>query len=111
MLGYKGKQVRDNLHADDIALAVEAFAANPSSGAVYNLGGGRANSCSIIEAFSAVEAITGAPPKWTYLDQPRVGDHICYISDLRRFEADHPGWSVTKDLETTICEIAAAADG
>src|SRR5262249_35179407 len=82
--GYKGKQVRDNIHAHDVARFIDAFWQNPRSGEVYNLGGGRANSCSILEAFDRAEAVSGRKMKYDYVEQNREGDHICYISDLRK---------------------------
>ena len=90
--GYKGKQVRDNLHARDVAAAIEAFAANPRPGAVYNIGGGRANAVSLLEAMDRIKARTGRAFQYTYLDRPRRGDHICYISDLTHIQQELPGW-------------------
>jgi CDP-paratose 2-epimerase len=104
--GYKGKQVRDQIHADDIARFVEDFIKAPRCGEVYNCGGGRANSCSILEVFERVETITGKPMKWDYVDLARKGDHICYISDTRKMRRHYPGWNVTKDLEACIREIS-----
>lgn len=82
--GYQGKQVRDNIHALDVARFIHAFAEQPRIGEVYNLGGGRANSVSILEAFERVAGLSGKKMQWLYVDQPRVGDHICYISDLTK---------------------------
>ena len=82
----------------------------PRCGEVYNLGGGKANSCSILEAFRMVERITGKPQRYTYLDQPRPGDHICYYSDLRKLQSHFPGWSIRKPLLTILEEIAASWD-
>jgi CDP-paratose 2-epimerase len=73
---------------------------------VYSLGGGRANSCSILEAFSLVERVTGKAHRWTYVAEHRIGDHICYYSDLRKMRAHYPSWRVTIGLEQTIREIA-----
>jgi CDP-paratose 2-epimerase len=106
--GYKGKQVRDNLHAADVARFVEAFFRRPRAAAVYNIGGGRANACSILEAFAAVQAITGRPMISDYLDRPRAGDHICYISDLSRLRADYPEWNVGVPLDGILRQIADA---
>ena len=106
--GYKGKQVRDNIHSHDVVRAMEEFAGNPRPGEVYNLGGGRANSVSILEAFQRIEEITGRKIKWVYDDQNRKGDHICYISDLRKFRSHYPGWSVTRKLDAILEEIVAA---
>jgi CDP-paratose 2-epimerase len=108
VFGYKGKQVRDNIHSYDVARAVEAIYANPRAGEVYNLGGGRANACSIREAFARVEALTGRPMHHEYVEQPRSGDHICYISDLARFKAHYPSWELTKSLDDIFTEIVAA---
>jgi CDP-paratose 2-epimerase len=108
IFGYKGKQVRDNLHSFDIARAIEEIYANPRCGEVYNIGGGRANSCSILEAFDIVESLTRKQMRYEYVDQPRSGDHICYISDLSRFQRHYPKWSVTKSLEDVFRDIVGA---
>jgi CDP-paratose 2-epimerase len=104
--GYKGKQVRDNLHSYDVCTAFEAFYRNPRSAAVYNLGGGRANSVSVLEAIARFEEILGRRLEVRYVDQNRVGDHICYITDLRRFRADYPEWMVTRSLDAILQDIA-----
>ena len=106
--GYKGKQVRDNIHSYDVARLIEAIYENPRCGAVYNLGGGRANSCSILEAFNTVEQLTGKTMNVEYQDAHREGDHICYITNLRRLQKDYPGWSITKPLEEIFSEIVAS---
>ena len=106
--GYKGKQVRDNIHSADVAAFMLAFAASPRSGEVYNLGGGKENSCSILEAFEMTRAITGKAQNFTYLDENRIGDHICYYSDVRKMKAHYPGWGITKSLRTTLEEIVAS---
>jgi CDP-paratose 2-epimerase len=106
--GYKGKQVRDNIHSFDVARAIEEIYANPRSGEVYNMGGGRANSCSILEAFDIVEELTGKKMQYEYLDQPRAGDHICYISDLASFQKHYPKWSVTKSLDEVFRDMISA---
>jgi len=106
--GYKGKQVRDNIHSFDIAQAIEEIYTNPRCGEVYNMGGGRANSCSILEAFDMVESLTGKKMRYEYIDQARAGDHICYISDLSRFQNHYPKWSVTKTLDDVFREIVEA---
>jgi len=108
VFGYKGKQVRDNIHSLDVARFMHAFVEAPRSGEVYNLGGGKANSCSILEAFKLTEKFSGKAQIYTYLDQNRAGDHICYYSDLRKMRAHYPKWDITKSLETTIGEIVAA---
>jgi CDP-paratose 2-epimerase len=106
--GHKGKQVRDNIHADDVARFAEEFINAPRVGEVYNCGGGRANSCSILEAFARVEVLTGKPMKWEYVDRPRVGDHVCYISDLAKMRRQFPNWSVTRSLDRIFEELAEA---
>jgi CDP-paratose 2-epimerase len=108
IFGYKGKQVRDNIHSEDVARFIYAFYQNPRCGEVYNLGGGKANSCSIMEAFPLVEKLTGKRQVHSYLDQNRIGDHICYYSDLTKMKAHYPGWDITKSLPQTIEEIVAA---
>lgn len=105
IFGYKGKQVRDNLHAEDVARFIHAFCLSPRCGEVYNIGGGKENSCSILEAFSLVEEFSGKRQQFHYVDQPRVGDHICYFSDLSKIKNHYPGWSVTKSLRQTIAEM------
>ncbi len=105
VFGYKGKQVRDNIHSADVAAFMFAFSQKPRCGEVYNLGGGKANSCSIWEAFALTEACTGRKQVHTYVDQPRIGDHICYYSDLRKMQAHYPDWGITHSLESTIHQI------
>jgi CDP-paratose 2-epimerase len=107
VFGYKGKQVRDNIHAHDVARFIEEFIAAPRSGEVYNLGGGRSNSCSIIEAFDRVEQLSGRKMDWAYVDANREGDHICYISDLTKISQHYPGWRLTKSLDDIFTEIVA----
>mgnify|MGYP003810870897 FL=1 len=105
IFGYKGKQVRDNIHSEDVARFIYAFTLAPRCGETYNLGGGKANSCSIFEAFRLTEAYSGKAQVYTYLHENRIGDHICYYSDLRKMKAHYPGWGITKTLEQTIEEI------
>ena len=102
ILGYEGKQVRDQIHSSDVITAMEAFARNPRPGAVYNLGGGRGNSASLLECVSMIEGLTGDKLKTRYVDEPRRGDHICYISDLRRFQTDYPEWRIERSLEQIV---------
>jgi CDP-paratose 2-epimerase len=104
--GYKGKQVRDNIHSEDVARFLYAFAQAPRVAEVYNLGGGKGNSCSILEAFRKVESITGKPMRWQYVEENRIGDHICYYSDLRKMRAHYPEWDLTKPLDRIFEEIA-----
>ena len=106
--GYKGKQVRDNIHSRDVARFIHAFAEAPRVAEVYNLGGGKANSCSILEAFALVERLTGQAQIWSYVDANRIGDHICYYSDLRKMRLHYPGWDLTVTLEQTIAQIVEA---
>lgn len=108
VFGYKGKQVRDNIHSFDVARFIEAFISEPRCGEVYNLGGGRANSCSILEAFSMVEGLTGKKMRFEYVDKNREGDHICYISDLSKMKSHYPGWEITKTLDDIFVEIVDA---
>ncbi|MDB5231203.1 MAG: rfbE 2 [Chitinophagaceae bacterium] len=103
--GYKGKQVRDNIHSYDVAVFMNNFIQNPRIAEVYNLGGGKNNSCSIIEAFEMVEEITGKKQVFSYIDQNRIGDHICYYSNLSKMRAHYPSWNITKTLNQTIKEI------
>jgi len=108
VFGYKGKQVRDNIHSLDVVRFMAAFIAAPRAGEVYNLGGGKANSCSILEAFAITERFTGIPQQFTYTDQHRSGDHICYYSDLRKMRAHYPSWNITQSLDSTIRDIVEA---
>ena len=105
IFGYLGKQVRDNIHAEDVAKFIEQFYRSPKKGEVYNIGGGRGNSCSILEAMSLIEKITGQKVDFQYLEQPRIGDHICYITDLRKARRDYPDWDVRWRLEDIIGEL------
>ncbi len=108
VFGYKGKQVRDNIHAADVAKFIARFIAAPRPAAVYNIGGGKANSCSILEAFEMVADRTGRAMEWVYDEQARAGDHICYYSDLRRMQADYPGWKPEVSLSETFDQIIDA---
>jgi CDP-paratose 2-epimerase len=106
--GYKGKQVRDNIHSYDVARFVEEFIKAPRCAEVYNLGGGRDNSCSILEAFAKVAALTGQPMNWEYVDKAREGDHICYISNLGKMRQHYPSWHLSKTLNVIFHEIVAS---
>ncbi len=106
VFGYKGKQVRDNIHAEDVARFMFEFWKAPRCGEVYNLGGGKQNACSILEAFRMSESVTGQRMKWQYVDQNRIGDHICYYSDLRKMKVHYPAWDITKPLPRIFEEIA-----
>jgi CDP-paratose 2-epimerase len=105
--GYKGKQVRDNIHSADVASFMYEFWKAPRVAEVYNLGGGKSNSCSILEAFQMAEGTTGKKMNWRYADENRPGDHICYYSDLRKMQAHYPNWRIAKTLATIFEEIAA----
>lgn len=111
IFGYLGKQVRDNIHSHDVARFIEAFIEAPRSGEVYNIGGGKRNSCSILEAFRITEGVTGRPMDHVYLDEPRIGDHICYYSDLRKMREHYPSWDITISIEETIRQIVEAWQG
>ena len=108
VFGYKGKQVRDNIHSEDVARFIAAFIAAPRVAEVYNIGGGKANSCSILEAFQITESITGKKMDFTYVDENRIGDHICYYSDLRKMRSHYPSWDINVSLEETIRQIVQA---
>lgn len=104
--GYKGKQVRDNIHSYDVCNAFLAFYENPRVAAVYNLGGGRANSTSMLEAIGRFEDLIGKKLNYEYVDESRCGDHICYISNLTRIKTDYPGWRITRSLDDICRELA-----
>ena len=106
--GYKGKQVRDNIHSHDVIRAVEEFARAPRPGEVYNIGGGRPNSISILEAIARIEELTGNKIPTVYRDEPRTGDHICYISNLGKLQSHFPGWGITRSLDIILKEILEA---
>lgn len=105
IFGYKGKQVRDNIHSYDVANFIHEFISVPRVGEVYNIGGGKNNTCSLLEAFDLISSISGKPMKYNYDSNNRIGDHICYYSDLRKMKAHYPSWEITKDLKTTFMEI------
>jgi len=104
--GYKGKQVRDNIHSEDVARFMFEFWKAPRVAEVYNLGGGKQNACSILEAFEITQAVTGKPMRSKYVDENRIGDHICYYSDLRKMQVHYPAWRITKPLRAIFEEIA-----
>lgn len=108
IFGYKGKQVRDNIHSLDVVRFIERFIEKPGIAEVYNIGGGRKNSCSILEAFDIVESITGKKMNYEYTDKNREGDHICYISDLTKAKTHYPGWDISVSLEKIFEEIVLA---
>ncbi len=108
VFGYKGKQVRDNIHSYDVARFIEEFIKEPRIAEVYNIGGGKDNSCSILEAFEIIAGISGKPMKYKYSETNRIGDHICYYSDLRKMREHYPDWNITKSLQETFEEIYQA---
>jgi len=105
IFGYKGKQVRDNIHSEDVASFMWEFVQNPRKAEVYNLGGGKQNSCSILEAFLLVESFTGRKQNFVCTPENRIGDHICYYSDLSKIRSHYPTWDITINLEETIQQI------
>ena len=106
IFGYKGKQVRDNIHSYDVVNFIWEFIKNPKIGAVYNLGGGKNNSCSLLEAFKLAENVSGKKMNFIYSDINREGDHICYYSDLNKMKIDYPNWDITKSLNDIFNEIS-----
>ncbi len=102
VFGYEGKQVRDNIHSHDVVRAIAEFTSNPPHGEVYNLGGGRENSISMLEAIDRIELMTGRKLDWCYVDKARKGAHICYISNLGKFQSHDPNWKITRALETIL---------
>lgn len=105
IFGYKGKQVRDNIHSFDVVMFMKEFLENPRIAEVYNIGGGRENSISILEAFALISSISGKGMVYEYIDKNRQGDHICYISDLSKMKLHYPNWRITKNLQQTFEEI------
>jgi CDP-paratose 2-epimerase len=105
VFGYEGKQVRDNIHSNDLVTAFAEFHRSPKVAAVYNLGGGRHSNCSMLEAIAICEQIAGRRLDWTLSGQARMGDHRWWISDLAEFQADYPDWSLTYDVESILHEI------
>ncbi len=103
--GYKGKQVRDQIHATDVIRAIDRFYANPKCGAVYNLGGGLENSLSLLESVDAVKALSKRKLDLRYSNQNRVGDHVCYYSDLSKFQSDYPGFTLEYSIEAILDEL------
>ena len=107
VFGYKAKQVRDNIHSHDVVRAMEEFAANPRPGEVYNLGGGRENSVSMLEAIAKIEQLSGKKLNWKYVNENRKGDHICYISNLAKFKSYYPKWEITIGIDEILRQIIA----
>jgi CDP-paratose 2-epimerase len=108
IFGYKGKQVRDQIHSADVLAAFAEFTQKPRPGEVYNLGGGRENSASILECIQKIEALTGKKISYTYTDKARAGDHICYISDLGRFKSHYPNWKISHSLDRILEKMVRA---
>lgn len=109
IFGYKGKQVRDQIHSRDVVGAFDAFIRNPRPGAVYNLGGGKGQSISMLEAIDRLEHLLGQKLNWRMSEENRAGDHICYYSDLSRMRHDYPEWDLTVGIDAIFDEFAAAA--
>jgi CDP-paratose 2-epimerase len=108
IFGYKGKQVRDNIHSNDLVRAFWEFYKNPKPGAVYNMGGSRHSNCSVLEAIEIIQEKTGKPLFYNLSDEAREGDHIWYVSDVRRFQNDYPEWRYEYDLDAIIGEMIEA---
>jgi CDP-paratose 2-epimerase len=110
IFGYKGKQVRDQIHSEDVIKAFEEFIKNPKPGAVYNLGGGRGNSASVLECIDLIYQYSGHKLAYSYDDTNRIGDHICYISDLSKMKKDYPNWDIRHSLESIIKDMIKAEE-
>ena len=108
VFGYKGKQVRDNIHSYDVARFMEEFIKAPRVAEVYNIGGGKENTCSVWEAFDRIQKLSGKEMVYEYKDENRIGDHICYYSDLRKMKAHYPDWAITRSLDQIFKEIYQA---
>jgi CDP-paratose 2-epimerase len=108
VFGYKGKQVRDNIHSEDVTQFIDLFIKSPRSGEVYNLGGGKDNSCSILEAFEICKSHSGISQNYEYLEGNRIGDHICYYSDLTKIKSHYPTFSIRQSLSDIIKQILEA---
>jgi CDP-paratose 2-epimerase len=110
IFGYKAKQVRDNIHSYDVCSAIHLFCERPMSGAVYNLGGGRENSVSILEALAGFSDRFGRTIETEYIDENRAGDHVCYITDLRSFRTDYPDWSIQITLAEILTQLTKGTE-
>ena len=108
IIGHKGKQVRDQIHSYDVINAFNEFVNNPHPGEVYNLGGGRDNNASVLECIAMIEEKIGKEVRTAYVEKPRSGDHICYITDFRKLQSHYPSWRITRSLESIIDEIIEA---
>jgi CDP-paratose 2-epimerase len=105
VFGYRGKQVRDNIHSADLVAAFMAYHRDPKPAAVYNIGGGRSSNCSMLEAIEACERIAGRKLDWELGDDARIGDHRWWISDVSQFEADYPDWSLRHGIDDILREM------
>ena len=105
IFGYKGKQVRDNIHSEDLIASFEHFHRAPRPGEVYNMGGSRFSHCSMMEAVGLCEEITGRKMKTAYVETNRIGDHVWWVSDVSKFQAHYPGWQLTKTVRDILAEI------
>jgi CDP-paratose 2-epimerase len=105
VFGYKGKQVRDAIHAYDLIQAFDCFFRDPGVARVYNIGGGRKSNCSVLEAIARAQEIAGLEMCWSYVDENRIGDHIWWIGDNASFQADYPGWDVERDVDDILVEL------
>ncbi len=110
IFGYRGKQVRDNIHSNDLVSAFYEFYENPKSAAVYNIGGGRFSNCSILEAIEIIDHLAGKKVNFTLSDQERSGDHIWWVSDTRKFQRDYPNWKQVYDIKTILNEIILSTE-
>lgn len=106
IFGYKGKQVRDQIHCRDVVSCFERFIESPRKGEVYNLGGEKKNSASVLEVIQKIESLTGHSLDYEYVDKNRIGDHICYYTDMSKFKSHYPGWEISTSLDDIICEIS-----
>jgi CDP-paratose 2-epimerase len=111
VFGYKGKQVRDNIHSHDLVEAFWQFFQNPRCGEVYNIGGSRHSNCSMLEAIELCETISGKKLNWTYVEDNRIGDHIWWISDVRKFQQHYPAWRFRYGIRDILTEIHTACRG
>ena len=111
VFGYKGKQVRDNIHSHDLVAAFWEFFQKPRSGEVYNMGGSRHSNCSMLEAIEICEQLSGKKLNYTYVEDHRIGDHIWYVSDVRRFQSHYPNWKYQYGLREILKEIHTACAG
>lgn len=105
VFGYKGKQVRDNIHSHDLVNALWSYAQDPKPARVYNIGGSRFANCSMIEAIEACEQISGNRLEWSYTDENRIGDHMWWVSDITTFQKDYPDYKLTFDIQSTLADI------